>query len=64
MAAKPTKYPLEEALRKLVDELRLFVRKAGNYLFGPHKKSERMIIMLEIIAFTALGIAFIIRLTD
>lgn len=61
--AKLKVYPIEEEAEKLLREIKLLIRKIGKFFFEiPKKKEERMIYVIETLAWLLLGIALIWRL--
>lgn len=55
-------YPIEEALEKLIDEVRLSIRKTVGFFFTiPKRKDDKMIYAIETIAWLLLTIAIVLR---
>lgn len=60
---KKNEYRLEVALEKLFLEGASFIKKAGNFLFTiPKKKIDKMIYIMDILAWTFLTIALVLRI--
>ena len=56
-------YGIERALEKLIKEIQVSIRRFTYYLTHiPKDKGTKMIMALEIISFTLLGLALILRL--
>lgn len=57
------KYPIEDALEKLIRELTLFVRNGRKFLFNiPKNKMDKYIYALDIIAWTTLTVSIVLRI--
>jgi len=65
MLKKPKTYPIEEALEKLIHEVRICLKKFAGFFFTiPKRKDDKMIYVIETIAWLLLGVALIWRAFD
>ena len=59
---KNERYKIEVASEKLINEVRLLIRKFGKFFFViPKKKTDKMIYIMETLAWLLLGLALILR---
>lgn len=63
MTRTPKKYPIELALEKLINEVRIGIKKMFHFFFViPKRKDDKMIYVIETTAWILLGLALIMRL--
>lgn len=63
MSKKNESYKLEAEAEKLVREIRLFIKRAGTFIFTiPKKKMDKYIYIMDILAWTALTISMVLRI--
>jgi hypothetical protein len=65
MQKKPKTYPIEKAAEKLLNEVRIGIKKIVIFFFTiPKKKDDKMIYVIETLAWILLTIAIIWRTLD
>ena len=63
MRKKNDKYPIETAAEKLIDQLRISLKKITKFFFVIHeKKMDKYIYIMETISWILLGLALIWRI--
>ena len=63
MQKKPKTYPIERAAERLLNEMALTLRALTKFFFKiPRKKDDKMIYVMETLAWIFLTIAIIMRL--
>ena len=63
MMGKIDKYPIETAAEKLIDQLRISLKKITKFFFViPEKKMDKYIYIMETISWILLGLALIWRI--
>jgi len=56
-------YPIEQAAIKLLDQMRISLKKFTKFFFEiPKKKMDKYIFLIETIAWLSLGLALILRI--
>jgi hypothetical protein len=65
MPKKPKTYPIEKAAEKLLNEVRLSLRKATAFFFEiPKKKDDKMIFVLETTIWLLFTVVIIWRILE